>query len=334
MGDVLDVQGLSVVIRRAGSLAPVLDDVSFAVAKGEVLGIVGESGSGKTMLALAIMGLLPGVMRMSSGMLHFLGQRLDPSLPNQWRELRGRGMAMVFQEPMTALNPVMRVGTQIEEVLRWRRGLRGADSARRALELLQQVEIPSAAARLHAYPHELSGGMRQRVMIAMALAGEPQLLIADEPTTALDVTIQAQILRLLRDLQRELSLSMILITHDLGIIAETADRVMVLYASQTMEVASAGTLFDSPNHPYTSALLAASLSGDAGRQRRLAAIGGTIPGVGTQLPGCRFAPRCPHRKEVCEDGRVPLAPVEEHHRVACLRPFAYRRDEMTARARA
>jgi oligopeptide/dipeptide ABC transporter ATP-binding protein len=331
MADVLDVQGLSVSIRRAGNVAPVLDGVSFTVEKGEVLGIVGESGSGKTMLALAIMGLLPAAMWISSGTLRFLGQSLDPSLPDGWREQRGRGMAMVFQEPMTALNPVMRVGTQIKEVLGWRRGLKGAASERRAIELLQQVEIPSAAARLHAYPHELSGGMRQRVMIAMALAGEPQLLIADEPTTALDVTIQAQILRLLRDLQRKLSLSMILITHDLGVIAELADRVMVLYASQTMELASATALFDAPKHPYTAALLAVSLTGEA-PQRRLGAIGGTIPPLGAQLPGCRFAPRCLHREQVCESGRVPLAIAEAHHQVACLRPFAYRRDEMEARA--
>jgi oligopeptide/dipeptide ABC transporter ATP-binding protein len=331
MTEVLNVQGLSIAIRRGGNLAPILDDVSFAVTKGEVLGIVGESGSGKTMLALAVMGLLPAAMRLASGRLRLLGQPLDPAFPDVWREQRGRGMAMIFQEPMTALNPVMRIGAQIREVLAWRRGLKGAAADRRALDLLQQVEVPSAAARLHAYPHELSGGMRQRVMIAMALAGEPQLLIADEPTTALDVTIQAQILRLLRDLQRDLSLSMILITHDLGVIAELADRVIVLYAGQTMEVAPAGVLFDAPKHPYTAALLAASLNAD-GRQHRLAAIGGTIPSAGTRLPGCRFAPRCPHREPVCEAGRVRLGCIDPQHEVACLRPFGYVRDAMGAGA--
>jgi peptide/nickel transport system ATP-binding protein len=212
----------------------------------------------------------------------------------------------------------MRVGTQIEEVLRWRNGMRGQAARRRTLELLEQVEIPSPKSRLHAYPHELSGGMRQRVMIAIALAAEPKLLIADEPTTALDVTVQAQILDLLRSLLQQTGLSLILITHDLGVIAEMADRVLVLYAGRTAELAPVRTIFDGPAHPYTEALLTAIP--DLGpRRARLATISGSVPGALEMPPGCRFAPRCPHRQDICEAAPPPLHPLSAAHAVACIR---------------
>ena len=318
--DILAVEGLSVRLTAHPGQPTILEDVGLTVSPGEVLGIVGESGSGKSMLALSIMGLLPPALAMSASRITLLGHELAGEPREAWRAHRGRDMAMIFQEPMTSLNPVMRVGTQIEEVLRWRGGMRGGAARRRALELLEQVEIPSPRSRLGAYPHELSGGMRQRVMIAIALAASPRLLIADEPSTALDVTVQAQLLDLLRGLRRDAGLSLILITHDLGVIAEIADRVMVLYAGRVAETAPVRTLFDAPAHPYTQVLLA-SIPGITIRRPRLATIPGTVPAAGNMPPGCRFAPRCSYRHALCEGEPPPLRPLSAEHEAACLRPF-------------
>jgi peptide/nickel transport system ATP-binding protein len=318
--DVLVVDGLTVRLAAYPDASTILDDVSFTVAAGDVLGIVGESGSGKSMLALSVMGLLPPALRMTSRRVALLGDDLAGKPPSAWRAHRGRDMAMIFQEPMTSLNPVMRVGTQIEEVLRWRGRMRGGAARRRSLELLEQVEIPSARRRLDAYPHELSGGMRQRVMIAIALAADAKLLIADEPTTALDVTVQAQILDLLRGLQRDFGLSLILITHDLGVIAEIATRVMVLYAGRVAEMAPVRTIFDAPAHPYTQVLLA-SIPDITERRARLATIPGTVPSAMTMPRGCRFAPRCPYHHPLCDVAPPPLRPLSPDHAAGCLRPF-------------
>ena len=282
---------------------------------------MGESGSGKSMLALSIMGLLPPALAMSARRITLLGDELAGQPREAWRAHRGRDMAMIFQEPMTSLNPVMRVGTQIEEVLRWRGGMRVRAARRRALELLEQVEIPSPRSRLDAYPHELSGGMRQRVMIAIALAASPKLLIADEPSTALDVTVQAQMLDLLRGLQRDAGLSLILITHDLGVIAEIADRVMVLYAGRVAETAPVrddlrcagasihpGAARFDPGH-HDPPPRGWRRSREPFRQRA------NMP------PGCRFAPRCPYRQLPCEGEPPPLRPLAAEHEVGCLRPF-------------
>ncbi len=321
MSAVLDVQGLTTVIGSHMPPRTVLEDVSLSVRAGEVLGVVGESGSGKSMLALSIMGLLPSSVRREAGAIRLLGDDLTLGTDAAWRARRGREMAMVFQEPMSSLNPVMRVGAQIDEVLRHRRGMRGAEATRRAIELLERVEIPSPQRRLLAYPHELSGGMRQRVMIAIALAAEPKLLIADEPTTALDVTIQAQILDLLRALQRDTGMALMLITHDLGVIAEIADRVMVLYAGRVAETARVDTLFDAPAHPYTRALLA-SIPDVNVRRERLATIEGSVPIVGDMPSGCRFAPRCAARSEACMAIPPPLEALSATHAVACVGALA------------
>jgi len=318
--DILAVDGLSVHLTAHAAHPTILEDVALTVSPGEVLGIVGESGSGKSMLALSIMGLLPPALAMSARSMVLLGNELAGRPREAWRVHRGRDMAMIFQEPMTSLNPVMRVGTQIEEVLRWRGGMRGGAARQRALELLEQVEIPSPRSRLNAYPHELSGGMRQRVMIAIALAASPRLLIADEPSTALDVTVQAQLLDLLRGLRRDAGLSLILITHDLGVIAEIADRVMVLYAGRVAETAPVRTLFDAPAHPYTQVLLA-SIPDITSRRERLATIPGTVPGALNMPPGCRFAPRCPYRHALCEQAPPPLRLLSAEHEAACPRPF-------------
>jgi len=266
--------------------------------------------------------LLPPALRMNTRRMALLGNDLAGKPREAWRTHRGRDIAMIFQEPMSSLNPVMRVGTQIEEVLRWRGRMTGAPARRRALELLEQVEIPSPRDRLRAYPHELSGGLRQRVMIAIALAAEPKLLIADEPTTALDVTVQAQILDLLRALQRQTGLSLILITHDLGVIAEIADRVMVLYAGRVAETAPVRTIFDAPAHPYTEALLASNPVISGARQR-LVTIAGSVPEAMNMPPGCRFAPRCPYRRDPCEASPPAVCPLSTDHYVACIRPFGY-----------
>jgi oligopeptide/dipeptide ABC transporter ATP-binding protein len=318
----LEVEKLAVRLTGARGRPSILEDVFFSLQPGEVLGVVGESGSGKSVLALSLMGLLPSTLSMSAERIRLLGHELTNQPREAWRAHRGRDIAMIFQEPMTSLNPVMRVGAQIAEVLCWRRGMSQAAAHRRAIELLEQVEIPSAASRAGSYPHELSGGMRQRVMIAIALAGSPKLLIADEPTTALDVTVQAQILRLLMDLQRTTGLSLILITHDLGVIAELAERVMVMYAGRIAEVAAVRTIFDDPVHPYTQALL--SSVPDMRHQRpRLATIPGTVPNLFAMPPGCRFAPRCPYRRDVCERGAPAIVALAERHDVGCLRPFGY-----------
>jgi oligopeptide/dipeptide ABC transporter ATP-binding protein len=263
------------------------------------------------------MGLLPPELTVRSGSIVLLGNELVGRPRDALRAHRGRDIAMIFQEPMTSLNPVMRIGTQIMEVLRWRAGLGRAAARRRALELLEQVEIPSPLSRLDAYPHELSGGMRQRVMIAIALAASPKLLIADEPSTALDVTVQAQVLDLLRNLQHQFGLAMILITHDFGVIAEIADRVMVLYAGRIAEAAPVRTIFNVATHPYTQALLR-SIPDVTARQQRLATIPGTVPDPLEMPFGCRFAPRCLRRRASCEQTAPALRTIAPDHIVACF----------------
>ena len=298
----------------------ILSAIDLHLDAGEVLGVVGESGSGKSMLALSIMGLLPPGVQVRGGDIRLQGQNLLALDAAPMRALRGKDVAMIFQEPMTSLNPVMRVGQQIGEVLRWHTDLRGAPARQEAIELLQRVEMPDARRQVDAYPHELSGGMRQRVMIAMALAGRPRLLIADEPTTALDVTIQAQILDLMRKLQADNGMSVLLITHDLGVIAEMSDRVAVMYAGKVVETGSALDIFDRPAHPYTRGLLASRPRIEAGASW-LSTIEGTVPALGQMPIGCSFAPRSPLAQPAC--GVVPpLREVGTAHRAACITPFA------------
>ena len=297
----------------------ILSSVSLTLRASEVLGVVGESGSGKSMLALSIMGLLPHPIKVRGGRVLLEGSDLLQLSGGQMRSRRGKDVAMIFQEPMTSLNPVMRVGTQIGEVLRWHLALQGDAAREEAVALLRRVEMPDPKRQIDAYPHELSGGMRQRVMIAMALAGRPRVLIADEPTTALDVTIQAQILELVRKLQRESSMSVMLITHDLGVIAEMCDRVAVMYAGRVVEIGSALDIFDRPAHPYTRGLLDSRPRISAGSEW-LRTIEGTVPAVGQLGEGCSFAPRCPLARAQC---RIvpPLRAVGTTHDVACVVPF-------------
>jgi oligopeptide/dipeptide ABC transporter ATP-binding protein len=297
----------------------ILSGVDLALGSGEVLGVVGESGSGKSMLALSIMGLLPHPIMVRNGQVHLQGQDLLALPPRQMRALRGKDVAMIFQEPMTSLNPVMRVGQQIGEVLRWHLSLQGDAARAEGIALLRRVEMPDPQRQIDAYPHELSGGMRQRVMIAMALAGRPRLLIADEPTTALDVTIQSQILNLLRKLQQDSGMSVLLITHDLGVIAEMCDRVAVMYAGRVVEQGAVLDIFDRPAHPYTRGLLASRPKISAGAQW-LSTIEGTVPALGQMGPGCSFAPRCPLARTACTS--VPaLREVGPGHQAACVVPF-------------
>ena len=306
----LDITDLAVAFRGEDGEREVLSGVSLQVGEGEIVGIVGESGSGKSVTALAIMRLLgeQGVIR--SGRIEFGGRDLVTLSAVEMRAVRGRELAMIFQEPMSSLNPLLRVGTQIAEVLRTHLGLRHGDVRRRGIELLDMVGIANAGSRYDDYPHALSGGMRQRVMIAMAMACEPRLLLADEPTTALDVTIQAQILELMQRLRRERGSAILLITHDMGVIARMADRVVVLYAGEVVEVARTAELFAQPLHPYTRLLLAAMPTTRV-KSARLPVIPGQMPAPGHIPSGCRFRTRCPDAVERCAREVQPLRTVSE-----------------------
>jgi oligopeptide/dipeptide ABC transporter ATP-binding protein len=315
---VLELEGFSVALGPAGRRVRVVDDLSLTLHPGRITCLVGESGSGKSVTAMALMRLLaPGQFAIEAARLRFEGRDIAGLDERGMARLRGNRMAMIFQEPMTSLNPVFTIGDQVGEALRVHRGLTAAEARARALELLRQVQIPAPERRLDAYPHQLSGGMRQRVMIAMALACEPALLIADEPTTALDVTIQAQILALLAALRARHGTGILFITHNLGVVAEIADEVAVMYAGRIVERAPAASLFAAAQHPYTLALLAA-MPALSGTQARLEPIPGRMPAPAEALPGCRFAPRCPFAAAACAVV-PPLRAIGPGHDVACWR---------------
>jgi peptide/nickel transport system ATP-binding protein len=320
---VLDVKGLQTVFFTASGLFRAVDDVSFKVRRGETLAIVGESGCGKSVTALSVMRLVPDPPgRIIGGSIVLEGTDLLDLDEDEMRKIRGNRISMIFQEPMTSLNPVMRIGDQITEAVRLHRAMTQKEAWKQAVEMLRLVRIPVPERRAFEYPHQLSGGMRQRAMIAMALACRPALLIADEPTTALDVTIQAQILQLILELQKELGMGLILITHDLGVVAQTAQRVIVMYAGRKVEEADVETLFANPKHPYTRGLMASipavlSLGAKAGTQ--LVEIPGMVPSL-TNLPkGCAFAPRCELAIARCREEYPPLEAQGEDHLAACWR---------------
>jgi peptide/nickel transport system ATP-binding protein len=297
----LSVEHLTTGFDQHGRFVPAVIDVSFSVSAGETLCLVGESGSGKSLTAFSIMRLVQPPGRIASGAIRFKGQDLCALNQREMQQIRGGEIALIFQEPMTALNPVFTIGNQIEETLLVHGRATRRTARQRAIELLDAVSIPEPTRRIDEYPHQLSGGLRQRALIAISLACEPSLVIADEPTTALDVTIQAQILDLLRDLQNRLGLALLLITHDLGVVAEMADRVAVMYAGRIVEEAPVRELFIDPKHPYTRGLMSSMPGGAPGT--RLLAIQGTVPPLGQLPPGCAFAPRCPDRFDPC-----PTAP--------------------------
>jgi len=305
----LEIDNLTVEFPSAGPPLRAVDGVSLRVEHGEVLGIVGESGSGKSVSMLAMMGLIPYPGRFRADRMTFDGHDLLALPDNERRKLTGKDMAMIFQEPATSLNPSFTVGFQIAETLRIHMKMDRKAAHRRAIELLEQVGIPAPESRLSAYPHQLSGGMNQRVMIAMAIACNPKLLIADEPTTALDVTIQAQILDLLLSLQREYGMALILITHNMSVVAQVAERVMVMYCGQVMEERPAAELFRSPQHPYTAALLAARPESRIGE--RLATIPGSVPSLLERPKGCLFSPRCAYATPLTERERPELVPWKD-----------------------
>ncbi len=319
----LEVRDLAVEFDTDEGRLRAVDGVSFALESGRTLGIVGESGCGKSVTAQAIMRLLPQPMgRIAGGSISFRGQDLAGATPRQMQRIRGEQIGMVFQEPMTALNPVHTVGRQIAEGLLIHRNISKQEATRESVRVLGRVGIPSPEIRLKEFPHQLSGGMRQRVVIAMALACRPRLLIADEPTTALDVTIQAQILELINELQRELDMSVILITHDLGVIAEMAQSVVVMYAGKMAEQGSVYDIFDRPRHPYTQGLLDSIPRLESVPKSHLRIIPGMVPGLGELPPGCRFENRCPHRRPGCSRAVPELERVEPGHYVSC---FEWRR---------
>ena len=319
MTALLEVRDLKTVFATDEGEVTVVDGVSFSVQAGRTLAIVGESGCGKSVTSLSVMGLLPKrIGRVASGSIRFEGRELVGLGEDDMRDLRGNGMAMIFQEPMSSLNPSFTVGEQIIEGLMRHRKLSRAQAKARAIDMLRMVRIPAPEQRFDEFPHKLSGGMRQRVMIAMALACEPRLLIADEPTTALDVTIQAQILDLMQTLQKETSTAIILITHDLGVVAEFADEVMVMYAGRVVEQGSVDDLFNEPQHPYTVGLLGSIPRLDA-EQSRLAAIRGQVPNMATRTAGCDFAQRCPFADAKCRAHTPPLQRVGPGHFSSCFK---------------
>jgi oligopeptide/dipeptide ABC transporter ATP-binding protein len=324
--DLLRIEDLRVVFGPPGREQVAIDGVSLALAPGEVLGLVGESGCGKSLTALAVLRLIPNPPgRIAGGRILLRGKDLAGSSDAAMNRIRGKDISMIFQEPMTALNPVFRVGEQIAETLRFHEGLGAAEARSRSLRILEKVGIGSPAQRFDQYPHELSGGMRQRIMIAIAIACRPQLLIADEPTTALDVTIQTQILALLNDLKQELGMAMMLITHDLGVIAQVVDRVVVMYAGRIVEEGSVAALFARPSHPYTRLLLQSIPSLDR-EQERLYTIPGMVPSLANLPAGCRFHPRCPDARPACRERAPAAVEVGPGHRASCIALQGYRHD--------
>ncbi len=315
----LEVKNLKTYFYTDAGVGKAVDDVSFSLDRGKTLGIVGESGCGKSVTSLSIMRLVdPVVGRYEGGEILFDGQDILKLPEKDVQKLRGDKLSMIFQEPMTSLNPVFTIGYQISESLILHKGLDKKQARQRSIELLEMVGIPEAAKRVDEYPHQLSGGMRQRVMIAMALSGDPELLIADEPTTALDVTIQAQILELLKSLQRQMNMSIIIITHDLGVIAEMADEVAVMYAGDIVEMAPTRELFDDPRHPYTIGLMN-SIPDINEEVTRLRTLEGLVPSLYDMPSGCRFAPRCRFACPECEASRVKLTTLEGGRQVRCRR---------------
>ncbi|MHA6530775.1 ABC transporter ATP-binding protein [Paenibacillus sp. BAC0078] len=318
MTELLEVSGLATEFVTAAGTIRAVDGISLSVRKGETLGIVGESGCGKSITSLSIMQLLPKrISRIAAGQIRFEGKDMLQMPAKEVRNIRGNRIAMIFQEPMTSLNPVFKIGRQISESARFHLKLGKKEADERAVEMLRKVGIPRPEKIAQQYAHQLSGGMRQRVMIAMAMVCNPQLLIADEPTTALDVTIQAQILDLMRELQQTEGMSILMITHDLGVVAEMCDRVVIMYAGQIVEEADVATLFGKPLHPYTRGLLA-SLPQLAGDNDRLPSIPGQVPNPANLPSGCRFAPRCPVAVERCWTERPELLETRPGHSCRCL----------------
>lgn len=321
MTTVLDVRGVTVRIRLPGGRSVhAVDDVSFSVDSGEVVALVGESGCGKTMLAMSILGLLPAGGEVTAGDVSLLGEDLRRASSARMREIRGRDVGTVFQEPIASLNPVLTVGRQIAEVIERHERVARRAARDRAIELIGMVGIPDARRRVDQYPHEMSGGMAQRVLIAMAIACKPRLLLADEPTTALDVTIQAAILRVIDDLRKRLDMAVVLITHDLGVVADVADRVVVMYAGRAVEQTGVVDLFAAPQHPYTLGLLGAVRQPSTNPRSRLAEIPGIVPTMAGPASSCPFAPRCRRASERCRTELPLLRPLRPDHTAACFHP--------------
>lgn len=317
MEKLLDIKNLTVRFGSGKNQTTVIEDMSFFLCKGETLGVVGESGSGKSVTSLAVMGLHPSNQTTISGSIRFLDTDLLALSEKEMQSVRGNKIAMIFQEPMTSLNPIQTCGSQIMEPLLLHKKIDKKSAQQRALELLHLCGIPAPEQRFHEYPHQMSGGMRQRIMIAIALACSPMLLIADEPTTALDVTVQAQILELMKELKRKIGMSILLITHDLGVVAESCNRVVIMYAGQIVESAPVSRLFQAPLHPYAQGLIGAIPKMNE-KKDSLPAIEGMVPDADKMPQGCRFHPRCPKAVEKCRQEAPPLLQVEEDRQVRCF----------------
>jgi oligopeptide transport system ATP-binding protein len=321
MDNILEIKNLGTHFFTRAGVVKAVDDVSFAIERGSTVALVGESGSGKSVTSLSVMRLVQPPGKLVTGQIFFNGKDLVNIGNEEMRRLRGSEIAMIFQDPMTSLNPVYTVGDQIAEAIKLHQNLPKKQAWAKAVEMMERVKISDAERRASDYPHQLSGGMRQRVMIAMALSCNPELLIADEPTTALDVTIQAEILDLLRGLKDDFELSMLLITHDLGVVAETADRVAVMYAGRIVEEAPVRDIFHQPKHPYTEGLLRSvpRLSEEGLRRKRLDTIEGTVPNLLALPDGCKFAPRCAYKINDCTKGDIPLIEITEERKTRCIR---------------
>ena len=313
----LKIENLNVYFKTENGRIQAVKDVSFEIGKGELVALVGESCCGKSITSLSIMGLTPRNCQVEAGSISLGGQELTAMSPDELRKLRGKDMAMIFQEPLTSLNPLFTIGYQLTETIRIHNQIGKKEAKERAIDLLKKVEIPRPESILKEYPNALSGGMRQRVMIAIAMANNPTLLIADEPTTALDVTIQAQILRLMRQLMKEYSASILFITHDLGVVAEIADRVIVMYAGQIVEQGEVFSLFRQPLHPYTQGLMSSTIKINQSDEI-LGTINGVVPNLSSMPEGCRFHPRCPYAREDCRKNMPELNTVMENRYVRCL----------------